>query len=115
MSKSFAIALLVAASLACATPPVFAQATVGDVAPAPKPGQALQDFLGLNMIMAACESQVSPLLLRTVDDYARAAGPRVQEMVNEHRYAGRNELHLSARDCVVMLPRAIAKARLPAG
>lgn len=105
----------VAALLACSSAPVLGQATIGDVAPAPQPEETLRDFLGLNMIMAACPSQVSPILLRTVDDYARAAGPNVQERVNESRYAGRNELHLSTRDCAAMLPRAIAKARLPGG
>lgn len=113
--KKFALVAPVTALLALASTSAVAQVTVGDVAPAPQPDDALHDFVGLNMVMAACQSQVSPFLLRTVDDYARAAGPKVLERVNEARYAGRTELHLSARDCSVMLPQAIAKARLPGG
>lgn len=115
MTHKLSAIVSAATLLACAFEPAIAQVTVGDVVPAPNREDALHDFIGLNMIMAACQSQVSPFLLRTVDDLARAAGPEVQEKVNEARYAGRNELHFNGRDCSVMLPQAIAKARLPGG
>ena len=115
MTRESVLIAPIAALLACASTPASAQVTIGDVAPAPKQEDTLRDFIGLNMVMAACPSQVSPFPLRTVDEYARAAGPKVQERVNEARYAGRTELHLSARNCSVMLPQAIAKARLPGG
>jgi hypothetical protein len=115
MKSMFVLFAPIAALLAGASGPVLAQATVGNVAPAPKQEDALRDFIGLNMLMAACPNQVSPFLLRTVDDYARAAGPKVQERVNEARSAGRTQLHLSSRNCSSMLPQAIAKARLPGG
>lgn len=88
-----------------------------ETAPAEPPStpadQTLKDFLGLNMVMGACESSVSPFLLRLVNDYANAAGPKVEDLVREHRVIGRTELRLTRRDCAVMLPRALAKARLP--
>jgi hypothetical protein len=100
-----------------AAPKIAAQTASSTTAPSelalPAAEQTLKDFLGLNMVMGACESSVSPFLLRTVDDYAEAAGPKVQEMSREHRVIGRAELKFTRRDCAVMLPRALAKARLP--
>ena len=77
------------------------------------PAQNLENFLRLNMLISACPTTVSPFVRVAVDDIVAASPPEVRAMVAQVRDAGRYELRLTRRDCLALLPRAIAEARLP--
>jgi preprotein translocase subunit SecB len=100
MMEDDVLLLLIAAQVAATPAPVT-------------PARNLDNFLRLNMLMSACPTTVSPFVRVAVDDIVAASSPEVRAKVTQVRDAGRYELRLTSQQCRLMLPSAIAEARLP--
>lgn len=82
------------------------------VATPPAPPELFDEYVRLNMLVAACESHAPPRLVVLLEDINRDLPPELRAQVDQARDAGRYELRLTRRDCHAMLPTAIARARL---